>query len=357
MAESDQHLERRRAIQRLLRRRTRGAELARAEELLASRPECRQLLEEYRACGPVARSAAANAGKRVSSAQCCGGPSGKCSSRRPPSNRSAYGMSAPPKRTSPWPQGRRPWIYAAMAVAAAIVIMLAESKEDGTAGELAGQSRSPARLEMSAPLATCGGVDVDVVAAHAGHDAAIDRTANPGAATNMPRQCPAPACAGRKLRRKVAAKDGHDKALPDDMDVKLVLDQLGWPAISSKWHSRRRRSSSSKGATCCLRTCSWSSATLRCNTGHPIPWSRRFWIIPSRWTHVPRRSKTVSPKHPNRRPRRRSDRGHQRSPADLASSSRWNSFSSSPRRINSKPRCSISAIGREFLCICSANTR
>ncbi len=178
----------------------RGAELARAEELVANRPECRQLLEEYRAL----RARLQEVPRRKLS-----GDFADRVLRRAerdmlvtagPADALAYSTTTPARKAWHLPQGRRPWIYAAAAMAAALVIMLVESKD--RAPQLAQQSPLPGHAELSAPHS------MDSVDRPAGSRAPADAA--------------------------VQKKDSHDQPPADDGDVKLVLDQLGWPAISQQ---------------------------------------------------------------------------------------------------------------------------
>ena len=200
MAEFDQHPSDEELISAYCDGELRGTELARAEELVANRPECRQLLEEYRAL----RSRLQDVPPRK-----LGDDFAQRVLRRAerdmlvtagPAETVAYASSAP-KRSWRWPQGRRPWVYAAAALAAAVLIMLVESNQ--RAPQIAQREPLPGHAELSAPRSS------DSVGVEPHRKAASAPSA-------------------------VASKEGHDQLLPDDMDVKQVLDQLGWPAISQQ---------------------------------------------------------------------------------------------------------------------------
>jgi hypothetical protein len=230
-----------------------GAELARAEELLASRPECRQLLEEYRAM----RTRLQDVPQRT-----LGGNFAQRVLRRaerdilvPIGSANSYAAApAPPKRMG-WPQGRRPWVYAAMALAAALLIMLVESKDALRAPQqqLARHEPLPRDAGMRAPpesdVAGAAGDRKALPSGAAGTDPMLrrpesssnsmsySRGASPATAPEAKDATPAtPPIAGKVAA--TATKEDRDVTVVDgltnlgDTAVKQALDQLGLPAVS-----------------------------------------------------------------------------------------------------------------------------
>ncbi len=157
-----------------------GEDLARAEQLLATQPELRQLLEDLRAMsaslGAVPRT---QLGDEFPARVLRKAEREMFTSAAKPAAKPAEEAAKPaapiePARTSAlrWPRGRRPWLYAAAALAAAIVIMLFDNSRDRVAQQVADAprneradrvARDPGAFEAAPAPATTAAAPVDAL--------------------------------------------------------------------------------------------------------------------------------------------------------------------------------------------------
>jgi hypothetical protein len=106
--------------------------------------------------------------------------------------------AAAPARIRLWPQGRRPWVYAGMAAAAAVVIMLVETNQSA-------RQQSP-QQPLPGERLPAGAGDADAL------NAGPRISAVPGASSS---------------------NRAGDLLLAEDRDLKRVVNELGWPEIAA----------------------------------------------------------------------------------------------------------------------------
>jgi negative regulator of sigma E activity len=218
MAESESNLSDEELMSAYCDGELRGAELTRAEQRLAAQPECRQLLDEFRALRArlqevPPRKLGDNFADRVL----------RRAERElltaTPAETAAHAATPGPFRSGRFLQGRRPWVYVSLALAAALFVMLVESK-DTSRVKLAQQPPLPAQTELSAPSSQRS----------TGLAASTDATQAPSIAAKRD----AGSSPSGNTRPPSAPHSYQGLGTNEDPDVRRVLDSLGWPAVSTQ---------------------------------------------------------------------------------------------------------------------------